>query len=530
LDRAPALARSLAVASLFGLLSAPPLIQRLTGGDTWPYVITTIVVALVVAAVAFAPWEATAAAARETAAAPLGTTVSASVICAAVVVVICRRWLQQIFTIPIDAFASDMLVVIREGLRRALTGHNPYTIYHVPWDAPLPYGPLMWGPYMLPLLLRADLRFLTVAGQLFVPAVCAIAAVRAITQRRLAFAASAIVLLLAVGFSPDLWRFTATAHTPVYWPLLPLFAWFVAERRWHAAAVALGLLVVARSTMVAMVPIFLMATWQDDRRAFTGTFVRVVLASCLPLLPFAVWDWQALKYAMYGSYEVVIKTVVWPDPTVPHTIGLTGVLLSHRLQAWVEPVQVLVMIAMYAGSWFALRRRAAPLAVMSAGLIAFSMTTLWPVYYLYFDPFLLLTAALVVQARPAVRRSTPAIVGIWSAAVASVAIVVVVTGAAMLWFMRPEPALVDRDAPPMASIRVLRRSAGSGSMVDVWMQSAAKPVAATLNDEPVSWTAAENRIFVAAPASLWECGLNKLDLRFELPTPMVRVDVHNLTP
>ena len=491
---------------------------------------TTIVVAVVVAAVAFVPWEAAAEAARETTMAPLGVTVTAAVLCAAVVVVICRRWLQQIFTIPIDAFASDMLVVIREGLRRALSGHNPYTIYHVPWDAPLPYGPLMWGPYMLPLLLRADLRFLTVAGQLFVPAACAVAAVRAITRQRLAFAASAIVLLLAVGSSPDLWRFTATAHTPVYWPLLALFAWLVVEQRWHAAAVALGLLVVARSTMVAMVPIFLMAAWQDDRRAFTGTLVRVVLASCLPLLPFAVWDWQALKYAMYGSYEVVIKTVVWPDPTVPHTIGLTGVLLSHGLQRWVEPVHVLVMIAVYAGSWFALRKRCAPLAVMSAGLVAFSMTTLWPVYYLYFDPFLLLTAAVVVQARPALRRSTLATLGTWSAAVVSVAIVVVVTAAAMLWLMKPEPALVNRDAPPMASIRVLRRSVQSGSMVEVWLQHAVQPVAATLNDEPVSWSAAENRVFVAAPASLWQRGLNKLDLRFELPTPMVRVDVHNLTP
>jgi hypothetical protein len=46
-----------------------------------------------------------------------------------------------------------------------------------------------------------------------------------------------------------------------------------------------------------------------------------------------------LEYALYGSYESVIKTVVWPDPTVPHTIGLTGILLSHNLHRWVEFVQ-----------------------------------------------------------------------------------------------------------------------------------------------------------------------------------------------
>jgi len=103
--------------------------------------------------------------------------------------------------------------------------------------------------------------------------------------------------------------------------------------------VTLGLLVVARSTTVALVPIFLMAVWQDDRRVFAGAFVRVALAAGLPLLPFAVWDWRALEYALYGSYESVIKTVVWPDPTVPHTIGLTGILLSHNLHRRVEFVQ-----------------------------------------------------------------------------------------------------------------------------------------------------------------------------------------------
>ena len=65
-----------------------------------------------------------------------------------------------------------MLVVIQLAIRRLLQGGNPYTIYHVPWDVPLPYGPVMWAPLIVPSLLHADVRFVTLAGVLFVPIAC----------------------------------------------------------------------------------------------------------------------------------------------------------------------------------------------------------------------------------------------------------------------------------------------------------------------------------------------------------------------
>lgn len=523
------LVRSAAVAFLLTLLSAPPIIQRVIGGDTRAYVVTTIVMAVAAAAFALLPEAQYSSVRRSLTTSPRAATLTVAALCATALAVICRRWVQEIFTTPIDAFAADMLVVIREGLRRASQGRNPYAIYHVPWAAPLPYGPVMWGPYAVPMLLRADLRFLTIVGELFVPVACAFAAVAAAARARVAPAVGFVVLLISVGFSPDLRRFTATAHTPVYWPLLALFAWLVVERRWRAAAVTLGLLVVARSTMIAVVPIFLMAVWQDDRRACGGSLVRVVLATALPLLPFAVWDWRALEYALYGSYEAVIKAVVWPDPTVPHTIGLTGILLSHNLHRSVEAAQVAVMLAVYAASWFALRRGLSRLAVMSLGLVAFSMTTLWPVYYIYFDPFLLMAAGVVAEAfRGFVVRQ-------WVVAFASATALLVITASAMLSTAATDkPSFVNRDAPPITSVRLLRRTVGGGAIVAIQFNTESgqlprdvQDVETALNDVPfrTSIVHADNEIVVAVPSSLWQFGLNKLDLRFASPMSVVRVGV-----
>ena len=50
-------------------------------------------------------------------------------------------------------------------------------MYQVPWEVTLPYGPVMWAPLVVPLLLHADVRFVTLVGVLFVPAACGIAAV-----------------------------------------------------------------------------------------------------------------------------------------------------------------------------------------------------------------------------------------------------------------------------------------------------------------------------------------------------------------
>jgi hypothetical protein len=62
-------------------------------------------------------------------------------IAAAIIVAACTAaWLREALIYPHDPYRADMLVVIQLAVKRLLQGGDPYSIYHVPWDVPLPYG------------------------------------------------------------------------------------------------------------------------------------------------------------------------------------------------------------------------------------------------------------------------------------------------------------------------------------------------------------------------------------------------------
>jgi hypothetical protein len=533
------LARSVAVALLFALLSAPAAWQRWLGGDTAGYIATTIALAVIAAALVLS-WRnehhgdilAPGSSVKTTSRRLHISTVLVTLGAASLIFVACRDWLHQILTFPVDSYRGDMLVLIREGLRRMGGGLNPYTIHHVPWPAALSYGPMLWGPYALPMLLRVDLRILAVAGELFVPVACAAAAIASAASGRLAAAAGALVMLGAIALNGSLEAFTPSAHTPVYWPLVALFAWLTARERWPAAAIALGLLVVARSTMIAIVPVLLMTVWLRNRRAFAGVCALVALVIALPFLPFAIWDLRALVYALYGAYETVIKAVVWPDTTVPHTIGLTGVLLTHHLQRFVEAVQVAVMSIVYVTSWILLRRGRAPVALMGIALLAFSMTTLWPVSYIYFDVFLLFAAGVLAD-MPWLdaRVSTSSLVRRWTAVLVAVVILVAGFGAAMLQLREfDRPIVTWRDGPRLATVALIRRSI-SPAIVDVQIgagHALPQRMGVALNGRSlgeVDVFAGADHVLLPVPESPWQIGANTLELSPTMPVTFREVIV-----
>jgi hypothetical protein len=350
-------------------------------------------------------------------------------------------WLTQILIYPHDPNRADMLVVIQLGIRRLLQGHTPYAMYQVPWPATLPYGPVMWAPMIVPYLLHADVRFATVLGALVVPTTCALLAIARANSDDLAGAAASLVVLAAIVFSPNLRAFMAIGHTPAYWPLLPIFAWALHRQRWTTAAILCGLLIVARTTMVALVPALIIAVWQRQRPRAAVTIAILAATVVLPLLPFAIADFASVRYAFYGSYQTVIKGFVWTSTTwAQNTVGVTGWLLAHGWNRAVEPVQAVAMFTTATITWSGLRRGddAAPWAAFS--LLVFSMTTLWPVVYLYFDVFLLLVSAAVVRDWPELSR------GAWSSwgrAVATAVALLAVTTIALV----PSHASIDVGRP-----------------------------------------------------------------------------------
>ena len=201
-------------------------------------------------------------------------------------------------------------------------------------------------------------------------------------RARLSSAAAWLLLLATLVFDPDLLRFVIVGHTPAYWPLLPLFTILIVGKKWNAAAAVLGVLVAARSTMAAVVPVFLMTVWLRDRSRTLGAGLVWAAVVAAIMLPFFLWDPAAMWRGMITNYVQVIKEIVWPssDLGAVRTVGLTGWLLSHRLERFVELSQGCALALVYVITWRGLRAGASALPYMGLALFAFSMTTVWPVY------------------------------------------------------------------------------------------------------------------------------------------------------
>jgi len=305
-----------------------------------------------------------------------------------------HRFLPAVFAGRINSHDADMLVVIENGVDRVLHGMNPYVLYHVPWEVPLPYGPWLWAPYVLPHVVGMDPRVLTLVAHLVVPGACVWASAVCMTRRQPMTAICLLILASILMLHPRIAQFYPIGHTFVYWPLLFLFCWYLRNERWTAATIVCGSLVAARTTMLSLVPVLLLTLF--FRRQLT---VRRLILLCgavlMPFVPFALLDWHSLRYAVFDSYLKVMKQFVWVHTDWAHnTYGLTGTLLRHGHSSYVEATQLCVMAVVYAMAAYALKRGARPEPWCALALLTFSMTTLWPVMYLYFDVFVLLAATL----------------------------------------------------------------------------------------------------------------------------------------
>jgi len=312
--------------------------------------------------------------------------------------VVAFKLLVPVFAGPLDPNRGDMLVIIEHAIRLFLEGGNPYSIHKVPWDAPLSYGPVLWIPFVVPHLLRIDLRVITLATQFVVPLSLFVAAALIARRGETAKSISLLSLALALMFNPELQRFHAIGHTQIYWPLLLCFTGLLASRRYTAAAVVLGLMVAARTTFVSIVPVFFLFL-ASSRVLTVRQIAAFVIAAVMPFLPFLIADPETLRYAMFGVYLKLMKGFVWYSTTwTQNTYGLTGRLLERGLERYVELVQVVALLATYAAAWRSLRRGGPPEPWLVISLLVFSMTTLWPVAYLYFDVTVLAACALLARA------------------------------------------------------------------------------------------------------------------------------------
>jgi hypothetical protein len=202
-------------------------------------------------------------------------------------------------------------------------------------------------------------------------------------------------------------------------------------------------------------------------------------------------------------------------------------------------VQIAVMLAVYATSWMAIRRGKPALPWMAMALLAFSLTTLWPVVYVYFDVFLLLAAAAIAETPWLGRHPVGAA---WTATLAMSIAIVVLTA----WTMIPIDTSIDvgsaRDREYLyagfsadeqgsdrnytwidgtqAEILVPRR-ARSAAMIDIVCEphltpsSRVQQMSASLNGTvlgTVTLNEGWQTVSLPAPARAWQIGVNTLTL------------------
>jgi hypothetical protein len=418
--------RLVGIAGTFAIFSSPTFWLHWRGAPPPSYIPTTVALGVLILALVVT-WRRATAPRSPTSRWP---SVMIGLAGCALLVAGAHYWVGFVVTNPIDPNRGDMLPIMDAALRRFMRGRDPYGIYHVPWEVPLPWGPVLWAPFLVPHALGADLRFASVVGQLIIPVWCVIAAVLDAARGRVIAGMMWLLVVCAVLSNPDIAGFTPVAHTPGYWPLLPLFAILVAAERWQAAAVVLGLIVVGRSTMAAGAPVFLFWIWVHRRALMLRVLIACAAPVVLLILPFALWDPHALWYGMVSHYPHDIKTIVWPvrNQGVDLTIGLTGWLVAHGLQRFVEASQVCAVILVYIAAWFGIRRGGQPIPWMVIAVLAFCMTTLWPMYYIYFEVLLLLVVAAIAETVPRWTVAEQTLVWTGSLVAAAVLIVVALAG------------------------------------------------------------------------------------------------------
>ena len=379
----------------------------------------------------------------------------------------CHAWLHEILIRPHDSQRADMLVVIQLGIRRLLHGNNPYTIYDVPWPVPLPYGIVMWAPMLIPYLLHADVRFATIAGALFVPAACAMAAVAEARLGRFAIAVAWLATMTAVAFNVPMRDFIAIGHTPTQ--LAAVGAVRVARR--------------ARALVCRGLCLWTVDRGQDDNGLDrTGLPDRGVAqrapASRRPARRSSPRGGTPVSAVRLRGLARLALCVVrqLPDRDEDLRLDLHHLGAAHDRHDRVAPLARLARrggrrsdrrpAGVYIASWLAIRRGRRPLPWLALALFAFSMTTLWPVIYLYFDVFLLLVSGALADTSVVRERR---LAWVWFGAAAASAVVLLSSAVAMV----PNEVSIDigtgADCPHLVRGFFERRASGRYDLcLDQW--------------------------------------------------------------
>lgn len=293
------------------------------------------------------------------------------------------HWMR---TYPVDAQYGDMLPLIDQAGRHFLSGHYPYTEYHLPWPLPLTFFPLLWISHLPALLLGLDLRW---TGLL-----CTLLLIPLLLHKRPA----ALLPVLTFAILPTFTFFTVNGHTPPYWLYLCAFGYTLTRRNPFASAVFLGLTLATRQTALILVPFAALAWYRahGTRATLTALALTGTLTAAL-CLPFFLPDPHAFLLEPLHHYRELAEAYRQGtgDPArLLQTLGFANLLSTLGLNALLSPARLLVFLLGLSGCARYARTPRDHIAWIAATGILFTFFTPIPWLYAYFPWWLLGILAL----------------------------------------------------------------------------------------------------------------------------------------
>lgn len=287
--------------------------------------------------------------------------------------------------IPHDVGGGDMLQIIDFAARDLLNGKNPFQPYLTVSGKEVPFGywPGIWLPYVPLVALGVDMRVLNLC--LFGLLLLLFWKATGGGERG---ARILSIVLLPFLLSSQILQMIISGHLWLYWLLVSAALWFVTGKRYHAAAVLLGLCLATRPTVLFVAGPVFAYVWSRESLGLSLRCGVIALGVALAL--------NAPFYFIYGddfvrnSYGVLAK--------ISHDLthfSLLGILQAVGLWSLGKPIQVVIALAAMGLIMF--RRSLTPAQFVTLAGLIYIWEVLFASYatrYTYFGGFLLVALGL----------------------------------------------------------------------------------------------------------------------------------------
>jgi 4-amino-4-deoxy-L-arabinose transferase-like glycosyltransferase len=325
--------------------------------------------------------------------------------------VICLTWIVVLQSFPLDTKRSDMLPTITTAAKALLSGQNPYQWYTFgARRVPLVYLPIMCLIHAPTVLLAIDPRWITLLAQAGLVLISALA-----LGKRLASKWWSYVVWLALN--PYLF-IRHDLHIYPLWPVVAAALLCTARKRWMLASLLWGVLIAFRQTCWILAPFYVVFLfWRVGWRTALRCALLIGVVALLLIAPFYLTSPKAFVAGVFGYQRAVAQqmpTAEWPT-VAGWTAGFSLVPLLYKaglaryFPRYIEPLQLLVVGAVFAAMLWRRPKLAGTLQLMSVALLLFLLLNPLVATYMYAELIILAAFVVIVRQEQNETQDAPAI-------------------------------------------------------------------------------------------------------------------------